>query len=135
MSRLVTRLLTVPAVAGVTLIGIWVSGGLITDDFTASMWLTAGWMTLAAALVVAVAVRSPAIRLPALAGYALAASAAAIYLGPSVLFDDVIDLGALKGNRGDQQYRIPDGVRLAGHTVVIWCRAFSAPFGKATLTT
>jgi hypothetical protein len=44
-----------------------------------------------------------------------------------------VDLGALKGNRGSQQYRIPTGVRVSGRTVVIWCRAFSAPFGSARL--
>jgi hypothetical protein len=47
--------------------------------------------------------------------------------------DGAVDLGALKGNRGDQQYAIPRGVDAAGGTVVIWCRAFSAPFGSARL--
>jgi hypothetical protein len=46
---------------------------------------------------------------------------------------DAVDLGALKGNRGNQQYRIPSGVSLRGRAVVIWCRAFSARFGSATL--
>lgn len=45
-----------------------------------------------------------------------------------------VDLGPLKGNRGDQQYPIPAGVRVAGRTLVIWCRAFSAPFGSARLS-
>ena len=44
-----------------------------------------------------------------------------------------VDLGALKGNRGDQQYSIPRGVRVGGRTLVIWCRAFSAAFGSARL--
>ena len=44
-----------------------------------------------------------------------------------------VDLGALKGNRGDQQYELPRDAAIAGHTVVIWCRAFSAPFGSAGL--
>ena len=44
------------------------------------------------------------------------------------------DLGALKGNKGDQQYKLPRGVDLTRYrTVVIWCRAFSAGFAKATL--
>jgi hypothetical protein len=42
-----------------------------------------------------------------------------------------VDLGALKGNRGDQQYAIPRGRRVT--SVVIWCRAFSATFGSARL--
>ena len=41
------------------------------------------------------------------------------------------DLGALKGNRGDQQYKLPRGADVA--TVTIWCRAFSASFGSAEL--
>ena len=44
-----------------------------------------------------------------------------------------VDLGALKGNRGDQQYEVPKGARTTGATVVIWCRAFSAVFGHAPL--
>lgn len=47
---------------------------------------------------------------------------------------DFVDLGALKGNRGNQQYELPRGVDLAGHgTVVVWCRAFSVGFTSATL--
>jgi hypothetical protein len=41
------------------------------------------------------------------------------------------DLGALKGNRGDQQYALPAGAKV--EQVVIWCRAFSATFGSARL--
>jgi hypothetical protein len=45
-----------------------------------------------------------------------------------------VDLGALKGNRGDQQYRVPGEVDTGRYaTVVIWCRAFSVPFTSARL--
>ena len=47
--------------------------------------------------------------------------------------DDAVDLGALKGNRGDQQYELPNGLEPRDHTVLIWCRAFSALFGSAQL--
>jgi hypothetical protein len=47
--------------------------------------------------------------------------------------DGALDLGALKGNRGDQQYALPAGFRPARHTVLIWCRAFTALFGSARL--
>jgi hypothetical protein len=45
-----------------------------------------------------------------------------------------VDLGALKGNVGDQNYEIPDGVDLAEYkSAVIWCRQFSVGFGVAPL--
>lgn len=47
---------------------------------------------------------------------------------------DVVDLGALKGNRGDQQYELKGAVDTERYrTVVIWCRAFSVAFGSARL--
>ena len=48
--------------------------------------------------------------------------------------DDFVDLGALKGNRGDQQYELPRSLDLGRYsTVVIWCRAFSVNFARAPL--
>lgn len=47
---------------------------------------------------------------------------------------DIVDLGNLKGNTGDQNYEIPASVDLAVYdTVVIWCVRFSSPFGDARL--
>jgi Electron transfer DM13 len=47
---------------------------------------------------------------------------------------DIRDLGALKGNRGNQQYSIPDGVDIQRYaTVVIYCRTFAVAFGAAAL--
>jgi hypothetical protein len=46
-----------------------------------------------------------------------------------------VDLGELKGNRGNQNYAVPSGTRLADYpTVVIWCDRFSVAFGAAGLT-
>jgi hypothetical protein len=45
-----------------------------------------------------------------------------------------VDLGSLKGNRGDQNYEIPAGVDLAKYrTATIWCKRFSVNFGSAPL--
>lgn len=44
------------------------------------------------------------------------------------------DLGALKGNVGNQQYDLPARVDLERYsTVVVWCRAFSVAFTSAPL--
>lgn len=48
--------------------------------------------------------------------------------------DDYEDLGALKGNQGDQQYQLPRDLDLDRYTtVVVWCRAFSVAFARAPL--
>lgn len=46
-----------------------------------------------------------------------------------------INVGALKGNVGDQNYELPSEVDLNAHrAVTIWCRRFSVNFGTAPLT-
>ena len=48
--------------------------------------------------------------------------------------DDFVDLGGLKGNRGNQQYDVPADINLERYaTAVIWCRAFSVLFARAPL--
>ncbi|HEU4426667.1 MAG TPA: DM13 domain-containing protein [Pilimelia sp.] len=52
------------------------------------------------------------------------------------VFDDGtwVELGRLKGNRGDQAYDVPAGVDLAGlRSVSIWCKRFAVSFGAAEL--
>lgn len=47
---------------------------------------------------------------------------------------DHVDLGELRGNVGEQNYEIPEGVDLSVYdTVVIWCERFSSAFGDALL--
>lgn len=53
------------------------------------------------------------------------------------VFDDgaYTDLGPLKGNIGDQNYEVPDGVDLtAVRSVSIWCARFKVSFGAADLS-
>jgi hypothetical protein len=230
--RLLGQLAAVPVVAVVVAGGVWVAGGVLTDDFRGSLALTAAWFALSGAACAAVAFRRPALRIPVLAAFVMTSGAIGGYLGLTTLRDRVVDetvvmgtpasglraagapggrdadagghgavpaparvelargrfrsgehatagtaavvrlrdgrrfltlthfatspgpdlrvrlvpgrtlngaadgavdLGALKGNRGDQQYRLPAGAAIAGRTVIIWCRAFSAPFGGAGL--
>jgi hypothetical protein len=189
--------------------GIWVTGGLITNEFTVAMVLTGVWMALVGAVCALVAWRRRDLRIPVAVAYLLTAAVVSVYLGRSQFFDDEVDetvvtaspgdnallregefeplahaatgtasairrsdggnvltltgfevdngpdlrvylvagpartegevddfedLGALKGNKGDQQYELPDGVDLDRYTtVVIWCRAFSVSFARAPL--
>lgn len=49
-------------------------------------------------------------------------------------YGDYLDLGSLKGNRGNQNYAVPAGTDLSHfHSAVIWCRRFSVGFGVAPL--
>jgi hypothetical protein len=204
------------AVVVLVIAGIWVSGGLITNDFGLAMALTVVWMGVAGAGCLLLAWRRPGLRVAVLGAYLLTAVVVGVYLGRSTLIDDEVnervvrvtppstagerpqnvllargsfepvahsasgtattirraaganvltltnfevdngpdlrvylvagaardesevddfkDLGALKGNKGDQQYDIPRGLDLGRYsTVVVWCRAFSVNFARAPL--
>ena len=222
-----TRFVAATITAGVVLLGVWVAGGVISNDFHVSMALTTVWFAISAAAAALIAWRVRQIRIAVAVGYIATATVAGAYLGYSTLHqrtvservvtgvrapevseqrsrpqrsrpqparpsaieiargtfrshehstrgrvavvrladgrqyvtltrfetaagpdlrvrlvaagsvdggsDGAIDLGALKGHRGDQQYRIPRGVDIRNRAVLIWCRAFSAPFGSARL--
>jgi hypothetical protein len=215
-ARVAVAVVAVAVVAALTLLGVYVTGGLLTNDFRLSMALTAGWFALAGAVCVVVARRSRRLRLPVMGAYVVTAAACGLYLASTTLVDkevhervavaapaaatradgarrnvllragafesvahgargtarvirlalggrvltltgfdvaagpdlrlrlaagpaqaegDVggtVDLGVLKGNRGDQQYRIPPDVDVRRHrTVIVWCRAFSVLFARA----
>ena len=215
--RLPLALLVALVVAVTVLAGVWVAGGVISNDFRTSMALTAIWFAASGVTCVLIARRRRALKIPVLAAFVLTAGAVGAYLAATTLRDRVvhekvitavpatqardgrtphgpvelarglfhshehatagtarvvrapdgrrfltltsfstspgpdvrvrlvpgdsfdggadgaIDLGGLKGNRGDQQYVIPSTAAVTGRTIVIWCRAFSAPFGSATL--
>lgn len=55
--------------------------------------------------------------------------------GPEGAFDDdYVNLGRLRGNKGDQNYDVPAGVDLTRYrSVVVWCDRFDSAFGAAEL--
>lgn len=152
-SRLALALVSIPVVVAVVLAGIWRTGGVITNSFTVSMWLTAAWMGLAGVVCLAIAVRSRLLRWPVLGAYVVTAAVAGVYLGSSMFFDMRLRVGRFesvrhpaagtatlirlaKGGRvltlGNQQYEIPRGTDLDRYTTaVVWCRAFSVLFARA----
>ncbi|HLO97760.1 MAG TPA: DM13 domain-containing protein [Fimbriimonas sp.] len=48
---------------------------------------------------------------------------------------NAIDLGSIKGNIGDQNYELPEGVSPSEvSSISIWCKRFSVGFGSASLS-
>src|ERR1043165_5589537 len=48
---------------------------------------------------------------------------------------EVVDLGSMKGNIGDQNYDLPASADLAKYrAVTIWCKRFSVNFARSALT-
>lgn len=61
-------------------------------------------------------------------------SAAPADADPILHEDEFVDLGPLKGNRGDQNYDVPADVDVTDYqSVVVWCRRFSVGFAVAPL--
>ncbi|MGA7977876.1 MAG: DM13 domain-containing protein [Nitrososphaeraceae archaeon] len=59
-----------------------------------------------------------------------------VYLSTDKTNADIVNLGRLKGNIGNQNYLIPAGTEITKYnTALIWCRAFSVIFGSAQLLT
>ncbi len=55
-----------------------------------------------------------------------------VYLSTDKSASDIVNLGKLKANNGNQNYNIPTGTDLSKYdTVLIWCKAFSVLFGSA----
>ena len=79
------------AVVVVLVAGIWVSGGVITNDFGLAMALTAVWMGIAAAACLAIAWRRPGLRVAVIGAYLLTAIVVGGYLGRSMLIDDEVN--------------------------------------------
>ncbi len=57
-----------------------------------------------------------------------------VYLGKNDHYEVSTKISSLKGNMGGQNYEVPENIKVSEYNEVwIWCRAFSVPFGKATL--
>jgi hypothetical protein len=88
---LAVRLLAVPVVVVVLLVGIWIAGGVITNDFGLAMALTIAWMGLAGAACLAVAWRWRGLGAPVIGAYLVTAAVVGVYLGRSMFLDDEVN--------------------------------------------
>lgn len=58
-----------------------------------------------------------------------------VYLSTDTDATDIVNLGKLKANVGNQNYDIPEGTDLEKYNkVLIWCKSFSVLFGSSELT-
>jgi hypothetical protein len=85
------KLATAVLVVVIVLVGIWVSGGLVTNDFERAMALTAVWLALAAAGCLVLAWRRPGLRAPVIGAYLLTAVVVGGYLARSTFIDDEVN--------------------------------------------
>ena len=59
-----------------------------------------------------------------------------VYLSTDKTNAEIVNVGRLEGNIGNQNYLIPAGTDITKYnTALIWCRAFSVIFGSAQLLT
>jgi len=90
------RLLLTLGVMAVLVLGIWLAGGVVTNDFTASLVLTAAWMGAAGLACLVLALRRRELRLPLLGAYALVAIAATVWLGSAEFLDKTVKENVVK---------------------------------------
>lgn len=88
---LALRIVSIPLTVVVVLVGIWVAGGVITNDFELAMRLTVLWMAAAGITAVAIGYASRPFRWPVIGAYVVTALAVGGYLGRSVLLDRTVN--------------------------------------------
>jgi hypothetical protein len=87
----VLRVLLAPVSAAVVLVGIWLTGGVITDEYRVSMALTTVWFAAVAVVAVVVWRRAPRLRLPVAAVAVATMVLTGGYLALASLRDKTVD--------------------------------------------
>ena len=91
------RVALVPLVVGVVLLGTWVSGGLVTDDFELSVALNALFFVLAGFVALIVAVRRRDLLWPVLGTFVIASTLVGMYLAYGTFVDKTVDEAVARG--------------------------------------
>jgi hypothetical protein len=88
---MVLRLALVPAVVGVVLLGTWVTGGLITDDFEYSVALNTAFFVLAGTAALLLSLRRRDLVWPVLGTYLVTAALVGGFLAYGTFVDKTVD--------------------------------------------
>jgi hypothetical protein len=88
---LALRAVSIPLTAAIVLLGLWVTGGLITNDFEVAMLLTVLWMGAAGLAALAIGIWSRPFRWPVIGAYVVTAIVVGAYLGRSVFMDKTVN--------------------------------------------
>jgi hypothetical protein len=85
------RLVSVPVAAGLVVLAFWLGGGVITDDFAASLVLTAVLVGAVGLAALAASLRWRRLALPLLATFVVVSGSIGGYLAYTTLADRVVD--------------------------------------------
>src|SRR6187399_1621410 len=91
------RFLSIPLVVVIVAAGVWVTGAAITNDFRASMALTAVWFGLGGLACVVIARRSRSLRVVVPASYVATVVVLGGYLGLTTVRDRAVDERVAQG--------------------------------------
>jgi hypothetical protein len=92
-----SRLALVPAVVAVVLVGTWVTGGLITDDFEYSVALNTAFFALAGAAALLLSLRRRDLLWPVLGTYVVSAALVGGFLAYGTFVDKTVDEAVAQG--------------------------------------
>jgi hypothetical protein len=91
------RLLAALATSVVLVLGVWIAGGVLTNDFRTSMALTVLWGGAFGAACLWIAVKNRALRVPVVGSFVVTGAALAVLLGYMTLHDRVVDENIVTG--------------------------------------
>jgi hypothetical protein len=129
------RVASVPLVAAIVVVGVWVAGGLLSDDFRTSAALTALWFALAGIAAVAIGWRKPSIRWVVIGSYvatSLAVTAVLVYttFRTVTVIEPVITTGVIaNGSFVSREHATSGDVAFAGGGKVVTLRNLATSSG------
>ncbi len=97
MIPLPVRLVAAPVTLAVVLVGVWLTGGVLTDGFRASMALSGAWFAVVVAAAIVVWRRVPALRLPVSVVAVVTVAAVAGFLGVTSALDKKVNESVASG--------------------------------------